>query len=262
MPNEVRQIMVAAHRGNSVLCPENTMAAFRSAVAMDVDQIELDLHMTRDGSIIVMHDGKVDRTTDGTGLVRDFRFDEIRRLDAGCRKDGRFRGEKVPAFEEFLELMKDHPRLTANVELKDYPEDDTEWAFLSAGKALDLLEKYGMTDRIWINSWSAVLLRWVDRRYGRHVIRLHGYYPLSCYKPGWTGDPMEILHSCCLWCRDRILPQEDFDFVRSRSVEPWIFAYRDTDEFYGEAVSRGIAAITTNDPAGCMEWMREHHFRS
>ena len=242
------RILVAAHRGNSAYYPENTMAAFRSAAALPIDQIEMDLHMTRDENIIIMHDRKVDRTTDGEGDVRSFTLAEIRRLDAGGKKDERFKGERVPAFQEFLELMQDHPELTANVELKDYPEEDAEWAFLSARKSLDLLEKYDMLGRIWINSWSATLLQWIDAQYGRGTLRLHGYYPLSCYKPGWRGDPMEVLHCCCLWGGKTILPQADFDYVRSRGVEPWIFAAFDTPAFYQEAAGRGIAAITSNDP--------------
>lgn len=63
------RVLVAAHRGNSRYYPENTMPAFESALTLDIDMIENDLHMTRDGQIIVMHDQKVDRTTDGTGKI-------------------------------------------------------------------------------------------------------------------------------------------------------------------------------------------------
>ncbi|MBQ8333612.1 MAG: glycerophosphodiester phosphodiesterase, partial [Clostridia bacterium] len=77
---------VAAHRGNSKYFPENTMAAFRSAASLNPDMIEIDLHMTKDGEIILMHDHKVDRTTNGTGFVKDFTLDETRQLDAGSWK--------------------------------------------------------------------------------------------------------------------------------------------------------------------------------
>ena len=262
MRNENGQkILVAAHRGNSVRCPENTMAAFLSALTLPIDQIELDLHMTRDGEIILMHDAAVDRTTDGTGLIRDKTYAEMRRLDAGSKKDSRFRGEKVPAFRDFLELMQEHPGLTANVELKDYPEEDAAWAYRSAEKTLDMLARDGLLDRVWINSWSATLLQWIDRQYGRHALRLHGYYPLSCYKPGWSGDPMEILHCCCLWGGKTLLPQQDFDAVAARGLERWVFASQDTPAFYSAAVGRGISAITTNDPETCLAWMeaQERH---
>jgi len=70
------QIAVAAHRGNSRYYPENTMAAYRSALALQVDMIEMDVHMTRDGELVCMHDHRVDRTTNGDGLVREMTLEE------------------------------------------------------------------------------------------------------------------------------------------------------------------------------------------
>ena len=64
------KVRVAAHRGNSCVCPENTLVAMRSALELPVDMLEIDLHMTKDGHIILMHDHAVDRTTDHTGLIR------------------------------------------------------------------------------------------------------------------------------------------------------------------------------------------------
>ena len=64
-------VRVSAHRGNSKFYPENTLLSFREALKLNVDQLEIDLHMTKDGAIILMHDHEVDRTTNGTGLIRD-----------------------------------------------------------------------------------------------------------------------------------------------------------------------------------------------
>ncbi|MBQ6876614.1 MAG: glycerophosphodiester phosphodiesterase, partial [Lachnospiraceae bacterium] len=80
------KIPVAAHRGNSRYFPENTLCAFRSAIELGVDMVEFDLHMTKDGVLIVMHDHMVDRTTDGTGLIREKTLAEIKALDAGSWK--------------------------------------------------------------------------------------------------------------------------------------------------------------------------------
>ena len=91
---EKQMICVAAHRGNSILFPENTMPAYRSALELPIDQIEIDLHMTKDGRIVMIHDHTVDKTTNGTGLVRNMTATEIRALDAGSWKDKRFAGKK------------------------------------------------------------------------------------------------------------------------------------------------------------------------
>ena len=84
------------HRGAAGLEPENTLRSFRRAAAEGADAIELDLRLTRDGRLVVLHDATVYRTTGGSGPVADMTLDEVRRLDAG-------RGEKVPTFEEVLE---------------------------------------------------------------------------------------------------------------------------------------------------------------
>ncbi|WP_405591999.1 glycerophosphodiester phosphodiesterase [Streptomyces sp. NBC_01190] len=90
--------LTVGHRGVMGVEPENTLRSFRRAEEAGHDQIELDLHLSKDGALIVMHDPDVDRTTDGGGLVRDLTLAEIRGLDAGL-------GEHVPVFEEVLEAV-------------------------------------------------------------------------------------------------------------------------------------------------------------
>ncbi|MFK4998879.1 glycerophosphodiester phosphodiesterase family protein [Bacillus sp. N9] len=72
-----------AHRGSSAYAPENTMSAFRLGVEHGVDFIECDVHLSKDGKLIIIHDEKVDRTTDGFGYVKDFTLEELKQLDAG-----------------------------------------------------------------------------------------------------------------------------------------------------------------------------------
>ena len=106
-----------AHRGASGSCPENTLAAFQKALEIGVDEIELDLHATRDGRLVVMHDAAVDRTTDGTGAVGELTLAEIKSLDAGIGFGERFRGERVPTWEEALDLLRG--KVGLNVHLKE-----------------------------------------------------------------------------------------------------------------------------------------------
>ena len=92
------------------------MAAFRLALEQGVDAIELDVHATADGHLVVMHDPSVERTTDGIGEVRNLRLTEVRSLDAGRWYGMKFAGERVPLLEEVLEFA--HGRLLVDVELK------------------------------------------------------------------------------------------------------------------------------------------------
>lgn len=95
-----------AHRGASGYAPENTMAAFRKAVKMKADYIEIDVQATKDGKLVVIHDTTVDRTTEGTGKVGSFTLDEIRQLDAGSFFGPDFAGERIPTFEEVLDEFR------------------------------------------------------------------------------------------------------------------------------------------------------------
>ena len=106
-----------AHRGASGSCPENTLIAFQKALEIGVDEIELDLHSTRDGHLVVMHDAAVDRTTDGTGAVAEHTLAEIKALDAGSSFGGQFRNERVPTWEEALDLVQG--KVALNVHLKE-----------------------------------------------------------------------------------------------------------------------------------------------
>ena len=90
-----------AHRGGPAYAPENTLAAFRNAIDIGVDRLEMDVQMTQDGELVVIHDETVDRTTNGTGLVADLTLTEIRALDAG-------NGEKIPTFAEVIALAKEN----------------------------------------------------------------------------------------------------------------------------------------------------------
>ncbi len=93
---------VIAHRGASSYAPENTLAAFDLAIQMGVSHIELDVHFTRDGHVVVIHDETVDRTTNGSGPVTSHALAALQGLDAGSWFGGKFAGQRIPTFEEIL----------------------------------------------------------------------------------------------------------------------------------------------------------------
>lgn len=260
------KVRVAAHRGNSCVCPENTLVAMRSALELPVDMLEIDLHMTKDGHIILMHDHAVDRTTDHTGLIRDYTLAQIRAMDAGSWKGEAFRGERVPLFEEFLELLKDYPDMTFNVELKDYPLEaenwplDTAraWARESADKAIALVEQYGIAERVWFNCWSGELLEYVDAAYG-HRYKLHGYFPFELMHGVKTRAPYDYLHCVCLFGTGDapVVAKEEFDRAKACGVEPWCFFPGDQEEYYEGAIANGCMLLTCNHPAKALAYLRE-----
>ncbi|MHB1319432.1 MAG: glycerophosphodiester phosphodiesterase [Anaerolineae bacterium] len=120
MGREITVPIVEAHRGDSTNAPENTLAAFRAAVALDAAWIELDVHPSRDGALVVIHDDTVDRTTDGMGAVCDLSLDELVRLDAGSWFGPRFARERIPQLTEVFDVVA--PTGTKlNIEIKAAP---------------------------------------------------------------------------------------------------------------------------------------------
>ncbi len=101
-------MLVIAHRGASGHAPENTLAAFKRAVGLGATFIETDLQLTRDSRFVAMHDGTVNRTTNGQGKVHDMTMAELRRLDAGSWFGSEFAGERIPTLDEILEFSKKH----------------------------------------------------------------------------------------------------------------------------------------------------------
>src|SRR5437660_7160219 len=100
------RMLLGGHRGNADEFPENTLASFRSAIELGVDLIECDVHLTEDGALPVIHDHLLDRTSNGSGLVRDLTMAELKALDAGSWKDPQFKEERIPTLGEVLDLAR------------------------------------------------------------------------------------------------------------------------------------------------------------
>jgi glycerophosphoryl diester phosphodiesterase len=100
--------LIISHAACKGHAPENTLAGIAAALRLGVDAIEIDVHASRDGVPVLLHDGSVDRTTNGTGAVSDLTLDQLKGLDAGARSfDGRFAGERIPTLAEVLDLTRD-----------------------------------------------------------------------------------------------------------------------------------------------------------
>jgi len=110
-----RKIVVIAHRGASGYCPENTLPSFAKAIEMGAPVIELDVHLTSDDSLVVMHDNQVDRTTNGKGEIGKLSFEQVRQLDAGSWFAPKFKGAKVPTLDEVLDLSKGRAKVLIEI---------------------------------------------------------------------------------------------------------------------------------------------------
>ena len=241
-----KNIYVAAHRGWSAKYPENTMEAFRAAAELGVDQIETDVRVTKDGCLVLMHDATVDRTTNGTGLVRDMTLEEIRRLDAGVKKGAEFAGCRVPTLKEFLDYMAELTDMTIDFELKEYPENGREAiAFQVCDRVLKLIDEYGLTERCVINTFSAKLHEYIQDRYGGKY-RQHVYFPIK-HMGETSRDPYAYGYCVCMFGEGIMAEKADFDAMRARGIQPWAGAGVKDAAGVDMAIERGAVLITCNN---------------
>ncbi len=142
---------VIAHRGASADYPENTLVSFEAAIAEGADMVELDVQLTSDGEVVVFHDEKISRTTNGRGRVGEHTFLQLRRLDAGSWFNKKFRGEKIPLLAEVLDLCKD--RFAVNVEIKTEAVTDAASDGIEE-KTLTIVDRAGMREHVVFSSFD------------------------------------------------------------------------------------------------------------
>jgi len=220
MFNDLPRPIIFAHRGASAHAPENTLAAFELALRQGADAVELDAKLTADGQIIVIHDQTVDRTTDGTGRVKELTLAELRKLDAGSHFDIAFRGEPVPTLEEVLKAIG---QLTfVNIELTNYasPLDQLP------EKTTALVKRLKLSRRVMFSSFSPIALR--------RAHRLLPEVPIGFLAtPGFSGW---LVRS---WLGRLVMPYQSLN-PEHRDVSPKMI-----DQFH--RLDRDVLTYTVND---------------
>ncbi len=152
-----KKIEIIAHRGFNDQFPENTMIAFKEALALGVDMIELDVHMTKDRKVVVHHDDILGRTVPGSGLIKNHTWKELQTLDAGSWFDQKFSGERIPLLEEVLELIGDQAKL--NIEIKPAAYEEKETPDSIEKQIAGLVRARGMKDSVVVSSFEPDCLR-------------------------------------------------------------------------------------------------------
>ena len=138
-----------AHRGFSGKYPENTLLAFQKAIEAGADGAELDVQLTKDGEVVIIHDETIDRTTDGKGYVVDYTYDELSKFDASYVYRGQMGFNKIPTLREYFELVKDLNFIT-NVELKT---GINEYLGIEE-KVYDLIKEFKLEKKVIISSFN------------------------------------------------------------------------------------------------------------
>ena len=156
-----KRFYTIAHRGASAYYPENTMSAFKAAVDMKADMIELDVLLSKDNIPVVFHDERLDEKTNGSGLVCDHTLSDLKKHDAGSWFDTKFKNERIPTLREVLEFSRN--RILVNIEIK--PEVVTEKEESGIVKlVLNLVEELGMEEVVMISSFDYRVLERLSKR--------------------------------------------------------------------------------------------------
>lgn len=147
-------VKIIAHRGASRYTPENTIAAFNKAIDLKADAIELDVRLSKDGVPVIIHDKNINRTSNGKGTVSDMTVKEMKKYSFGVNFHPSFVDETIPTYEEFLQLVTDHP-ITIHLEIKSDPNKQN----ILIQKILELSKAYSVEDRIVYSSFDHQLLQ-------------------------------------------------------------------------------------------------------
>lgn len=142
-----RKPMIIGHRGAKGLAPENTLAAFQTAVDLGIDGVEFDIQRTQDGQLIVFHDEDVERTTDGSGPVENMTLAQVKALDAGTKFDPTFAGERIPTLDDAFEFLR-QTDLLLFIEMKE------PWRFPGIeAEVIEAIRRHDLVERVQMRSF-------------------------------------------------------------------------------------------------------------
>ena len=197
---------ILAHRGFSGNYPENTMLAFKKAIEAGAEGIELDVHLTKDKKLVIIHDETINRTSDYKGWIKDMTYEELEKIDFSYKYKGKVPFQKIPTLREYFELVKDEDIIT-NVELKnsvyDYP--NLEQA------VYDLICEYNLKEKVVLSSFnhesmlrmkaidSSLYCGFLTECWMLHpetyvsAYEIEAYHP---YTPSLSKEVVENLHQC------------------------------------------------------------------
>ncbi len=226
-----------AHRGYSGKYPENTMIAFEKAIEAGADGIELDVQLTKDGEVVIIHDESIDRTTDGKGLVVSFTCEELKKYDASYTYRGQMGFNPIPTLREYFELVKDMNIIT-NIELKT---GVNEYHGIEQ-KVWDLIKEYNLTDRIIISSFNHYT-----------ILRMKAIAPELVYgllTETWYVDAGKYTHNLGVQCyhpQFANMTKEIVKEIKSHGVQinAWTV---NKEETMRDLIEKGIDGIIGNFP--------------
>jgi glycerophosphoryl diester phosphodiesterase len=235
--------MLIAHRGGSLEAPENTLAAFRHAIEVGAKFVELDVQMSKDGVLVVIHDDTLDRTTNGTGPVGEHTYDELGKLDAGSHFAPDYSKETIPTLRAVLELCA-HAGVGVVIEIKSphlYPGMVEKVSIL-----LDDMKAHGAH-----NYWCISF----DHDAIRHLRTLDPAMPLGyLYSPSEQTfvHPDSVVQAYCPYFRTALAHPDQVEQARSMGKNVFVYTVNEEDDVRSLA-DIGVVGLVTDRPAALLK---------
>jgi glycerophosphoryl diester phosphodiesterase len=232
-------VLVIAHRGFSGQAPENTLIAFKNAMDLGCDMIELDIHLSKDREVVVMHDDTLNRTTTGQGRIADFTLNELKKLDAGSWLGAQFSDERIPTLKEVLKLSKD--KIPVNIEIKHSKEGKYPIEEL-AEKALKEVKEVGMINQVNFFSFNSIALKRIRDKEPKAWVTLLYHEAWKFPRDITKGEDYPILG-----LRDKHLTKEGIAQSHQQGLQVYVWTV-DAPEEMEKFINWGVDGIITNHP--------------
>ncbi len=235
-----KRVIVIAHRGANKFAPENTLAAFRKAIELECDYVELDVRRTKDGALVLMHDNTVDHRTDGKGKVEELTLAEIKALDAGIKHGAQWAGERVPTLDEALAECKG--KIKVYVDNKAGPPDEV----------IAAIERHRMLKDVVVYGGVETLRQFKKLRPKIWIMPDHpsGLPEMAALAADLKPETFDgNLRS---WTKDQV------DAAHKSGVQVWVdnLGENDNEAGFRKAIDMGVDAIQTDHPDVLIKFLR------
>jgi len=233
---------IIAHRGASAYFPENTIPAFKGAIAKGADMVELDVQLTLDKEVVVFHDEKISRCTDGRGRIADHTLAELKKLDAGSWYSKDFKNTRIPSLAEALGVCKN--KIAANIEIKTEAASKMFFGGIEE-KCLKIVEQSGMREHIVFSSFDpcAIMhLKQID-----NTVTVAVLFEKKRYGSKLPSDIIESVGADAFNCSNAEFNNEWLTNVKFNNIPVNIYTVNDAKNMR-RFLKIGVSGIFTNNP--------------
>jgi len=241
-PVEGDEFTIIAHRGASAYFPENTLPAFEGAIAMGADMVELDVQLTSDKEVVVFHDEKISRCTDGWGKIANHTLAELKKLDAGSWYSKDFQNTRIPTLAEALSVCKN--KIAVNIEIKTEAVSKMFFGGIEE-KCLKIVEQSGMNGHVVFSSFDprAIMhLKQIDNNVAAAVLFEKKYYGSKL-----PSDIIESVGADAFNCSNAEFNKKWLANVKLNNIPVNIYTVNDAKNMR-RFLKIGVSGIFTNKP--------------